>query len=82
MICPLNRAGDRLCRLAGVLSELFLANVRNVAVWTDQNPRSFNRGKLSCVGSSHVFEEPAAIGKRDVRHAISGVQIPESIARR
>jgi len=34
-ICPINRARDRFCRLAGVLSELFLANVRNVAVWTD-----------------------------------------------
>ena len=35
VICPINRARDRFCRLAGVLSELFLANVRNVAVWTD-----------------------------------------------
>lgn len=35
MVCPINRARYGFCRLAGVLSELFLANVRDVAVWTD-----------------------------------------------
>ena len=39
--CHIDWARNRLCRLAGVLFEPFLANVRKVAVWTDQNSRPF-----------------------------------------
>ena len=56
--------------------------MRNVAVWTDQNPGSLGRGKVSGVGSAHLVKKPGAIGKSDVRHAITRVQSSENITGR
>ena len=56
-----------------------MTNMRNVAVWTDQNSGSLNRGKVSGVGSAHVVEKPGAIGKLDVRRAIPRVQGSKNI---
>jgi hypothetical protein len=68
--------------LTAVLSELLLADVRNVAVGTNQNPWPFGRGNLGCAGPPHVFEEPASVGEPDIGHAISGLQASDRITRR
>jgi hypothetical protein len=54
----------------------------DIAVWTDQNPRSPDSGKISSVGSTHVVKKPGAIGKFDVRHAITRVQSSKNITGR
>ena len=67
--------------LACVVDKLPRANMCNVAVRANKNPRPFARNKLRCVRTAQTIEKPGAVVEPSVGHAIAGMQISQRGAR-
>ncbi len=74
------RAPNLPSRFTGVLSEVPCADVCNVAVRTDQDPRSLGRDKLCRMTTAQMIEEPAAVVEPAVGHSITRMEAPEGDA--
>jgi hypothetical protein len=59
-------------RLTRVFGEVRRADVSNVTVGANQNPRAFGGNELCRVTTAQMIEEPGAIVEPGIRHAIAG----------
>jgi hypothetical protein len=74
-------ATDLASRLTCVLGEVYWADVRNVAVRANQNPRPGGCHELCRVTAAQMIKEPAAIVEPGIGHSIAGMQASERDAR-
>lgn len=76
-----NCATDLTDRLTRVLGEVCRADVRDVAIRTDQNPESLGRDEFGRMSATQMIEESLAIIEQEIGHPIAGMQTSSCDAR-